>query len=64
MTSYLGRKSVHIASMQKTPARRAASWIRCASAAVSPTGFSTSTCLPASIASSACGRWKLCGVAT
>ena len=31
---------------------------------IQPDGFSTSTCLPASMASSACGRCRWCGVAT
>ncbi len=58
------RKSVHMASMQKTPAAEAAAEISCASAAFRPEGFSTSTCLPASIARSAPARCRWCGVAT
>ena len=64
MTSNLGRKAVHIASMQNTPAASAAAAIRRASSAVAPSGFSTSVCLPAPNESSATGRCALCGVAT
>ena len=59
-----GRKRVHIASMQYTPASLAAAAIWAASAAVGAMGFSTSTCLPAPIASRACSRCSLCGLAT
>ena len=51
-----GRKSVHIASMQKTPAAAAADEITCASVASRANGFSTSTCLPPSMARSALSR--------
>lgn len=52
-----GRKRVHIASMQNTPALRAASTTVRASTAFIVNGFSTSTCLPAAIASRACSAW-------
>ena len=50
-------KRAHIASMTKTPFARAASTTTRASAASMVNGFSTSTALPASIASSAASRW-------
>ena len=58
-----GRKRLHIASMTTTPAAAAASATRRASAAFRVKGFSTSTCLPAAMASSAPSAWKGCGVA-
>ena len=48
-----GRKALHIASIAKTPAARAAPAIVPASAAEAAMGFSTSTCLPAAIAAHA-----------
>ena len=62
-TSYFGRNAVHIASRHSTPRSCAAAQISRPSSAVIATGFSMSTCLPAPIASSASGRWWLCGVA-
>ena len=45
------------------PARSHAARIRSAPAAVSVSGFSQNTCLPAAIADSACASCWLCGVA-
>ena len=59
-----GRKRVHIASMQNTPAARAAATTAAASAASIVNGFSTSTCLPAAIAARAFSACSGCGVAT
>ena len=53
MTSVCGRNRVHIASMAGTPALRAASTTSAASAAFLVKGFSTSTGLPAAMASRA-----------
>ena len=63
IASAVGRKRVHIASIAKTPFARAAATTRSASAAVFVNDFSTSTGLPASMASSACSAWNDCGVA-
>ena len=52
-----GRKRVHIASMRNVPRARAASTSDRASAASIVNGFSTSTALPASIASIAASWW-------
>lgn len=62
--SVRGRNRVHMASMHVTPARRAASTTCRASAAFRVNAFSTSTCLPASMACSASSAWWLCGEAT
>ena len=51
------------ASPRKVPALRAAWIIAPASKAVSPIGFSQSTCLPASAALIAHSAWLGCGVA-
>ena len=51
------------ASPMNLPALRAAWNIASASKAVSPIGFSTSTCLPASAALIAHSAWNGCGVA-
>jgi hypothetical protein len=59
-----GRKRVHIASMQNTPAARAASTTATASSAFMVNAFSTSTCLPAAMAASAFCACIGCGVAT
>ena len=64
MTTTCGRKRVHIASITNTPAARAASNTCSASAALTVKAFSTSTCLPAAIASRACSRCSECGEAT
>ena len=58
-----GRKRDHIASMANTPAAAAAPAMSRASAALTPIGFSTSTCLPAAMASSASVRCSLWGEA-
>ena len=50
--------------MRVTPASAAAAISRRAPAAVGASGFSTRTCLPAWIASSATATWVLGGVAT
>ena len=52
------------ASPMKVPARRAAWNAASASQAVMASGFSTSTCLPASAALIAHSAWCGCGVAT
>ena len=59
-----GLHAIHIASIRKRPASVAASTIASASARLSVSGFSHSTCLPASKAARAFSRWKACGVAT
>ena len=59
-----GRKRVHIASMRNVPRDRAADTSDSASPASSVNGFSTSTALPASIASVAAETCIGCGVAT
>ncbi len=64
MRTVCGRKRVHIASMQKTPAARAAPATSAASSPLIVNGFSTSTCLPAAIAASAFCACSGCGVAT
>ena len=47
-----------------TPVRFAVSTIFCASSRLSAIGFSTTTCLPASIARIECSAWKRFGVET
>jgi hypothetical protein len=63
MTSVCGRNRVHIASMASTPAVLAASATAAASAAFRANGFSTSTGLPAAMASNACFACSLWGEA-
>jgi hypothetical protein len=53
-----------MASMANTPAASAAVTMLRACAAVVASGFSTSTCLPAAMASSASRACSLCGAAT
>ncbi len=59
-----GLNRIHIASIRKTPAARAASTTSIASASVVVKAFSTSTALPAPMAARARSRWLSCVVAT
>ena len=59
-----GRNRVHIASITKTPRSRAAANTCSASVTLRVNAFSTSTCLPASMASRAWSWCSECGVAT
>ena len=52
----MGKKRVHMASMQKTPCSRAALTTCCAPACVAVKDFSTSTALPRAMAASAMSR--------
>ena len=59
-----GLQAIHMASIRNRSAAAAAATIASASARLRVSGFSHSTCLPASKAIRAFSRWKACGVAT
>jgi hypothetical protein len=59
-----GQNLVHIASMAKRPAARAAATTSRVAAGVTVNDFSTRTALPAASAARASARWCGCGVAT